>query len=229
SYEHYKGVGAEVELLEPGFELQGSKMGEIGKMGAGIRYASTWSGGLLCCKPDTQHCKILYDVVYIFYIEEVIIVAVVLEIFVVVIVGVVIVVTGGVSFIFKFSFVITGFLCRLVFYYLLHQPLDYAAATVDVPGFAVVLAVLQPERLKADRHGVEFQRISLTRFRSCASRSQTGASQSRQSTDCHKFDSWKNLTSHLPRACLMLALAGFPSSLGLSLGRSLWFWLDSRN
>nr|GFA76162.1 hypothetical protein [Tanacetum cinerariifolium] len=51
------------------------------------------------------------------------------------------------------------------------------------------------------------------RFRSCASRSQTGASQSRQSTDCHKFDSWKNLTSHLPRACLMLVLAGFPSSL----------------
>nr|GEX29903.1 putative reverse transcriptase domain-containing protein [Tanacetum cinerariifolium] len=30
---------------------------------------------------------------------------------------------------------------------------------------------------------------------------------------CHQFDSWKNLTSHLPRACLMLALAGFPSSL----------------
>nr|GEY43975.1 putative ribonuclease H-like domain-containing protein [Tanacetum cinerariifolium] len=29
SYEHYKGVGAEVELLEPGFELQGSKMVEI--------------------------------------------------------------------------------------------------------------------------------------------------------------------------------------------------------
>nr|GEZ16284.1 hypothetical protein [Tanacetum cinerariifolium] len=50
-------------------------------------------------------------------------------------------------------------------------------------------------------------------FRSCASRSQTGASQSRQSTDCHKFDSWKNLTSYLPRACLMLALAEFPSSL----------------
>nr|GFA94788.1 DNA-directed RNA polymerase IV subunit 1 isoform X1 [Tanacetum cinerariifolium] len=60
---------------------------------------------------------------------------------------------------------------------------------------------------------VEFRRISLTGFRSCASRSQIEASQSRQSTDCHKFDSWKNLTSHLPRACLMLALAGFPSSL----------------
>nr|GEV28037.1 Gag-Pol polyprotein [Tanacetum cinerariifolium] len=31
SYEHYKGVGAEVELLEPGFELQGSKMVEMGQ------------------------------------------------------------------------------------------------------------------------------------------------------------------------------------------------------
>nr|GEX14150.1 uncharacterized mitochondrial protein AtMg00810-like [Tanacetum cinerariifolium] len=30
SYEHYKSVGAEVELLEPGFELQGSKMVEMG-------------------------------------------------------------------------------------------------------------------------------------------------------------------------------------------------------
>nr|GEV67223.1 copia protein [Tanacetum cinerariifolium] len=56
----------------------------------------------------------------------VIIVAVVLEIVVVVvIVGVVIVVTDGVSSIFKFSFVIIGFLCRFVFYCLLHQPLGY--------------------------------------------------------------------------------------------------------
>nr|GEX68872.1 hypothetical protein [Tanacetum cinerariifolium] len=50
-----------------------------------------------------------------------IIVAVVLEI----VVGVVIVVTDGVSSIFKFLFVIIGFLCKLVFYYLLHQPLSY--------------------------------------------------------------------------------------------------------
>nr|GEZ75272.1 hypothetical protein [Tanacetum cinerariifolium] len=31
SYEHYKGVGEEIELLEPGFELQGSKMVEMGQ------------------------------------------------------------------------------------------------------------------------------------------------------------------------------------------------------
>nr|GEW63486.1 hypothetical protein [Tanacetum cinerariifolium] len=68
---------------------------------------STWSGGLLCCKPNTQHCKILRDVVYIFYTGEVvvimvtvIIVAVVLEIIVVVIVGVVIVVIGGWAYAF---------------------------------------------------------------------------------------------------------------------------------
>nr|GEW41533.1 hypothetical protein [Tanacetum cinerariifolium] len=33
SYEPYKGVGAEVELLEHGFELQGSKMVEMGQFG----------------------------------------------------------------------------------------------------------------------------------------------------------------------------------------------------
>ncbi|GKE45921.1 hypothetical protein Tco_1473205 [Tanacetum coccineum] len=30
SYEHYKSVGAEVEYPEPGFELQGAKMVEMG-------------------------------------------------------------------------------------------------------------------------------------------------------------------------------------------------------
>ncbi|GJW74638.1 hypothetical protein Tco_0134008 [Tanacetum coccineum] len=30
SYEHYKSVGAELESLEPGFELQGAKMMETG-------------------------------------------------------------------------------------------------------------------------------------------------------------------------------------------------------
>nr|GEX58310.1 hypothetical protein [Tanacetum cinerariifolium] len=48
-------------------------------------FCSTWSGGPLCCKPDTQHS---------------IIVAVVLEIVVVVIVGVAIVVTGGQAYAF---------------------------------------------------------------------------------------------------------------------------------
>ncbi|GJX24042.1 hypothetical protein Tco_0228487 [Tanacetum coccineum] len=32
SYEHYKSVGAEVEYLEPGFELQGAKMVEMGHL-----------------------------------------------------------------------------------------------------------------------------------------------------------------------------------------------------
>ncbi|GJT27660.1 hypothetical protein Tco_0907935 [Tanacetum coccineum] len=34
SYEHYKGVGAEVEHSKPGFELQGSKMVETGSIRA---------------------------------------------------------------------------------------------------------------------------------------------------------------------------------------------------
>nr|GEX56358.1 hypothetical protein [Tanacetum cinerariifolium] len=33
-------------------------------------FLSLWSGGPLCCKPDTQHCKIMCDVVYIFYTGE---------------------------------------------------------------------------------------------------------------------------------------------------------------
>nr|GEU53621.1 hypothetical protein [Tanacetum cinerariifolium] len=33
SYENYKGIGKEVELLEPGFELQGSKIVEMGQFG----------------------------------------------------------------------------------------------------------------------------------------------------------------------------------------------------
>nr|GEW05202.1 hypothetical protein [Tanacetum cinerariifolium] len=75
----------------------------------------------------------------------VIIVAVVLEIVVVVIVGVVIVVTGGVSSIFKFSFVIIGFLCRFVFYYQLHQPLGYGVSfdprfLLGLSVFAIVAA-----------------------------------------------------------------------------------------
>ncbi|GKA94217.1 hypothetical protein Tco_0816203, partial [Tanacetum coccineum] len=32
SYEHYKGVGAEVEHSKPGFDLQGSKMEEMGRI-----------------------------------------------------------------------------------------------------------------------------------------------------------------------------------------------------
>ncbi|GJU71833.1 hypothetical protein Tco_1263238 [Tanacetum coccineum] len=34
SYEHYKSVGADVEYPEPGFELQGAKMVEMGSYGA---------------------------------------------------------------------------------------------------------------------------------------------------------------------------------------------------
>nr|GEV11986.1 hypothetical protein [Tanacetum cinerariifolium] len=76
-------------------------------------YSSTWSRGPPCCKPDTQHCKILCDVVYIFYTVKVVvtiilivvIVAIMVVVFVVAIIGVVVVV-GGVSSIIKLLFVI---------------------------------------------------------------------------------------------------------------------------
>nr|GEV50563.1 hypothetical protein [Tanacetum cinerariifolium] len=49
---------------------------------------------------------------------------------VITIIGVVVVVVGGV-FIIKLSFVIIGVLCRIVFYYLIHQPLGYADSFLE--------------------------------------------------------------------------------------------------
>ncbi|GKC52546.1 hypothetical protein Tco_1075291, partial [Tanacetum coccineum] len=81
-------------------------------------------------------------------IVTVVIVAVILVVVVVTIVGVVIVVVGGVSSIFKLSFVIVDVLRRIVFYYLLHQPLSYGwayafhqnrASSVKVPVANVTL------------------------------------------------------------------------------------------
>nr|GEY70464.1 retrovirus-related Pol polyprotein from transposon TNT 1-94 [Tanacetum cinerariifolium] len=54
----------------------------------------------------------------------IVVVAIVRVVIVVTIIGVVVVI-DGVSSILKLSFVIIGFLCRIVFYYLLHQPLGY--------------------------------------------------------------------------------------------------------
>nr|GEZ62099.1 hypothetical protein [Tanacetum cinerariifolium] len=59
---------------------------------AAAAHMNTWFGGPPCCKPDTQHCKILCDVVYLFYTGEVVI-TVILIVVVVVIVVVVFVVT----------------------------------------------------------------------------------------------------------------------------------------
>ncbi|GJR86953.1 hypothetical protein Tco_0210964 [Tanacetum coccineum] len=66
-------------------------------------------------------------------VVTVVIVAVILVVVVVAIVGVVVVV--GVSAIIKLSFVIIGFLRRIMFYYLLHQPLGYGNGFTDSPHF----------------------------------------------------------------------------------------------
>ncbi|GJW26223.1 hypothetical protein Tco_0040034 [Tanacetum coccineum] len=69
------------------------------------------------------------------------------------------------------------------------------------------------------RHSVEFRRISMTGFRSCTSRSHY-RSVSKQTTRLPMdirlkidLENQSDLTSHLPRACLMLPQSGFPSSL----------------
>ncbi|GJU18198.1 hypothetical protein Tco_1146164 [Tanacetum coccineum] len=83
-----------------------------------IPFVLSWGGSI---SSDSFLPSILLLVVII---VTVVIVVVILIVIVVVIVGVVVVV-GGVSSILKLSFVIIGFLRRIVFYYLLHQPLGY--------------------------------------------------------------------------------------------------------
>ncbi|GJY21925.1 hypothetical protein Tco_0394491 [Tanacetum coccineum] len=92
-----------------------------------IPFVLSWGGSI---SSDSFLPSILLVVVII---VTVVIVVVILIVVVVVIVGVVIVVAiigviivvGDVSFILKLSFGIIGFLRRIVFYYLLHQPLGY--------------------------------------------------------------------------------------------------------
>ncbi|GJX93221.1 hypothetical protein Tco_0347807 [Tanacetum coccineum] len=76
---------------------------------------------------------IIVAIVIVVVILIVVVVVIVRVVIVVMIIGVVVVVTiirvvvvvGGVSAIIKLSFVIIGFLRRIVFYYLLHHPLGY--------------------------------------------------------------------------------------------------------
>ncbi|GJW12979.1 hypothetical protein Tco_0017112, partial [Tanacetum coccineum] len=75
---------------------------------------------------------IIVAIVIVAVILIVVVVVIVRVVIVVIIIGVVVVVTiirvvvvVGVSTIIKLSFVIIGFLRRIVFYYLLHQPLGY--------------------------------------------------------------------------------------------------------
>ncbi|GJZ34827.1 hypothetical protein Tco_0580644 [Tanacetum coccineum] len=67
---------------------------------------------------------IIVTVLIVVVILVVVVIAIVGVVIVVVFIGIVVVV-GGVSSIFKLSFVIIGVLRRIVFYYLLHQPLSY--------------------------------------------------------------------------------------------------------
>ncbi|GJR93083.1 hypothetical protein Tco_0265257 [Tanacetum coccineum] len=83
-----------------------------------VPFVLSWGGNI---SSDSFLPSILLLVVII---VTVVIVVVILIVIVVVIV-VVVVVVGGFSSILKLLFVILGFLRRIVFYYLLHQPLSY--------------------------------------------------------------------------------------------------------
>nr|GEY18629.1 hypothetical protein [Tanacetum cinerariifolium] len=90
---------------------------------------------------------IIVTVVIVVVTLIVVVVAIIGLVIVVVIIGIV-VVFGDVSFVLKLSFVIISFLCRIVFYYLFHQPLGYGwtyafhqdkASSVRVPVVNVTL------------------------------------------------------------------------------------------
>ncbi|GJT39524.1 retrovirus-related pol polyprotein from transposon TNT 1-94 [Tanacetum coccineum] len=102
-------------------------LGDVMMMQGSIPFVLSWGGSI---SSDSFLPSILLLVVIII---TVVIVVVILIVVVVVIIGVVIVVAiigvvvvvGGVSYILKLSFVIIGFLRKIVFYYLLHQPMGY--------------------------------------------------------------------------------------------------------
>ncbi|GKB55039.1 hypothetical protein Tco_0905792, partial [Tanacetum coccineum] len=68
---------------------------------------------------------IIVTVLIVAVILVVVVIVIVGVVIVVVFIGIVVVVGGGVSSIFKLSFVIIGVLRKIMFYYLLHQPLSY--------------------------------------------------------------------------------------------------------
>ncbi|GJZ03578.1 hypothetical protein Tco_0536853 [Tanacetum coccineum] len=78
-------------------------------------------------------------------VVTVVIVTVILVVVTVVIVRVVVVV--GDSAIIKISFVIIGFLCRIVFYYLLHQPLGYGNGFLQSLSPGDHVGLFHPNRL----------------------------------------------------------------------------------
>ncbi|GKD13623.1 hypothetical protein Tco_1198030 [Tanacetum coccineum] len=114
-----------------------------------IPFVLRWGGSI---SSDSFLPSILLLVVII---VTVVIVVVILIVIVVVIVGVVIVVAiigvvfvvGGVSSILKLSFVIIGFLRRIVFYYLLHQPLGYGNGFLQSLSPGDLVGLFYPNRL----------------------------------------------------------------------------------
>ncbi|GJV91140.1 hypothetical protein Tco_1538953 [Tanacetum coccineum] len=101
--------------------LQGSRRGTVaslrGRRGGSISSDSFLPSILLLV-------VIIVTVVIVVVILIVVVVAIVGVVIVVAIIGVVVVV-GGVFSILKLSFVIIGFLGKIMFYHLLHQPLGY--------------------------------------------------------------------------------------------------------
>ncbi|GJX04758.1 hypothetical protein Tco_0190674, partial [Tanacetum coccineum] len=89
-----------------------------------IPFILSWGGSI---SSDSFLPSILLLVVIIITVVIVVVILIVVIVGVVIVFAIieVVVVGGGVSSMLKLSFVIIGFLCRIVFYYLLHLPLGY--------------------------------------------------------------------------------------------------------
>ncbi|GJU04120.1 hypothetical protein Tco_1114458 [Tanacetum coccineum] len=99
---------------------------------------------------------IIVTVLIVAVILVVVVIAIVGVVIVVVFIGIVVVVVGGVSSIFKLLFVIIGVLRRIMFYYLLHQPLSYGWAYAfpqDKASSVKDITEILEYKTSRDRHG----------------------------------------------------------------------------
>ncbi|GKC96738.1 hypothetical protein Tco_1162180, partial [Tanacetum coccineum] len=92
-----------------------------------IPFVLSWGGSISSGSflPSILLVVVIIITVVIVVVILIVVVVVVVRVVIVVVINGVVVVVGSVSSILKPSFVIIGFLHRIVFYYLVHQPLGY--------------------------------------------------------------------------------------------------------
>ncbi|GJR33390.1 hypothetical protein Tco_1109622 [Tanacetum coccineum] len=121
SYEHYKGVVAEVEHSKPGFELQGAKMVETGQnRDFRLRTARVTTPGLRFLgasftQRTVSSISVGGSINLKGFLSSILLSVVIIVTVVIVVVILIVVVVDDVPFILKLSFVIIGFLHGITF------------------------------------------------------------------------------------------------------------------